>query len=236
MFTKSVAWYDAVYSWKDYKREAERLGLLIERHARRPIATLLDVACGSGQHLTYLKDCYAVEGLDLDPSMLDLARRRHPDVPFHRGDMRAFDVGHRFDAVVCLFASIAYCRSTAELGQAVECMAKHTNPGGLVIVEPFVSQEQFKPGRVSAIFVDRPELKIARIHTGTVVGDTAVMVFHYLVGTPEGVQYFTEPHELTLFSHAQYLAACDAAGLHTVHDAEGLMGRGLYVGVRPISC
>lgn len=235
MFTKSVAWYDAVYSWKDYKREAERLGLLMEQHAQRPIAILLDVACGTGQHLTYLKNWYAVQGLDLDPAMLDLARQRHPDVPFHQGDMRAFDVGRRFDAVACLFASISNCRSTAELGQAVECMARHTNPGGLVIVEPFITPEQFEPGHVSAIFVDRPELKIARIHSGTVAGDTAVMLFHYLVGTPDGVQYFTEQHELTLFSHAQYLTAYDAAGLHTVYDAEGLMGRGLYIGVRPIS-
>jgi hypothetical protein len=73
------------------------------------------------------------------------------------------------------------------------------------------------------------------VHTGTVAGDTAVMLFHYLVGTPDGVQYFTERHELTLFSHAQYLTVYDAAGLHTVYDAEGLMGRGLYIGVRPIS-
>jgi hypothetical protein len=46
MFTKSVAWYDAVYSWKNYEREAQRLRLLMAQHAQSTITTLLDVACG----------------------------------------------------------------------------------------------------------------------------------------------------------------------------------------------
>lgn len=233
MFTKSVAWYDAVYSWKNYEREAQRLRLLMAQHAPSTITTLLDVACGTGQHITHLKPHYTVEGLDLDPKMLNLARRRHPDVTFHRGDMRTFDLGRRFDAVTCLFSSIAYCRSTAELAQAVGCIAKHANPGGLVIVEPFFAPDQFKPGHLGAIFVDRPDLKIARISTASVSGQAAVMLFHYLVGIPDGVEHFTERHEMTLFSNEEYLAAFEAAGLRAAHDAEGLMGRGLYIGLRP---
>jgi len=101
--------------------------------------------------------------------------------------MRAFDLGCRFDVVTCLFASIAYCRSTPALAHAIGCMTRHTNPGGLVIVEPFIAPEHFKVGHVSAIFVDRPELKIARIHTGAIADGTAVLAFHYLVGTPPGL-------------------------------------------------
>lgn len=234
MFTKSVTWYDAVNSWKDYRRESQRLMVLIEEHAQRPVTTLLDVACGTGLHLVYLKDHYAVEGLDLDPEMLTLARQRHPGVAFHQGDMRAFDLRQGFDVVTCLFAAISYCRNTAELEQTITCMARHAKPGGLVVVEPFVPPEQFTPGYVSAVFVDRPDLKIARIHTSEVADGMAVMPFHYLVGTPEGVQHFTERHELSLFSHEDYLTTFKAASLHAVHDAEGLMGRGLYIGVKSI--
>jgi len=146
MFTKSVAWYDAVYNWKNYEREAQRLRLLMDQHAQSTITTLLDVACGTGQHITHLKPHYTVEGLDLDPEMLSLARRRHPDVAFHQGDMRTFDLGRRFDAVICLFSSIAYCRSTTELAQTVGCMAKHANPSGLVIVEPFFAPRAVRAG------------------------------------------------------------------------------------------
>lgn len=166
-----------------YKRESQRLKVLIEEHTQRPITTLLDVACGTGLHLVYLKDHYAVEGLDLDPEMLNLARQRHPDVAFHQGDMRTFDLGRRFDVVTCLFAAISYCRSNAELDLTITCMARHAKPGGLVIVEPFTTPEQFTPRYVSAVFVARPDLKISRIHTSEVDG-MAMMPFHYPAPIP----------------------------------------------------
>jgi ubiquinone/menaquinone biosynthesis C-methylase UbiE len=59
MFTQSAEFYDAIYHFKDYRAEAERLHALIQTHIRRPARTLLDVARGTGQHLTYLRDHYA---------------------------------------------------------------------------------------------------------------------------------------------------------------------------------
>ncbi len=233
MFTKSAEWYDAIYAWKDYQREAERLHALIQQHARRPASTLLDVACGTGQHLPHLKAHYTVEGLDLDEQMLALARQRHPDVVFHRADMVDFELGRQFDVVVCLFSSIAYAKSLQRLEQALRSMRRHVRPGGLVIVEPFIRPERFERGHVAAIFVDRPGLKIARINVGMVEDGVAVLPFHYLVGTPQGVESFTERHELGLFSHEQYLAAFRTVGLEIEYDEEGLMGRGLYIGIQP---
>jgi hypothetical protein len=54
--------------------------------------------------------------------------------------------------------------------------------------------------------------------------------FAYSVGTPAGVEQFTEHHELGLFTDEEYRGAFAAAGLAVEHDAEGLMGRGLYLG------
>ena len=76
VFTKSAAFYDALYSWKDYPAEAARLRELIARHTDG--TRLLDVACGTGKHLEQLQRWYEVEGLDLDPGLLDLARQRCP--------------------------------------------------------------------------------------------------------------------------------------------------------------
>ena len=57
-----------------------------------------------------------------------------------------------------------------------------------------------------------------------------ILDFHYLVGTPEGVEHFTEHHELGLFTDEEYRNAFTAAGLQVAHDPEGLIGRGLYIG------
>src|SRR5262249_33858233 len=96
MFSRSADLYDAVYSFKDYAQEAERVHELVLE--RRPAAsTLLDVACGTGRHLEQLRRWYDVTGIDLDPGLLTVARKRLPDVSLQEGDMRSFDLGRRFD-------------------------------------------------------------------------------------------------------------------------------------------
>jgi len=74
-------------------------------------------------------------------------------------------------------------------------------------MEPWFTPEQWKPGRVSAIFVDQPELKISRMNISEVEDNLSFFIFHYTVGTPQGIEYFTERHELGLFTHEEYLEA-----------------------------
>ena len=232
MFSRSARIYDAVYSWKDYPRETEVVHELVQ--ARKLGAeTLLDVACGTGAHLAELRRWYRCEGLDLEDKLLAVARERLPDVPLHQGDMRDFDLGRRFDAVTCLFSSIGYVLTVEGLAAAIAAMARHLAPGGLLLAEPWLEPEAVVVPHVAAVFVDEPELKIARVNTIEVDGRLSSFEFRYLVGTPAGVEHFTERHELGLFTREEHLAAFREAGLAVEHDEEGLMGRGLYVGVAP---
>jgi SAM-dependent methyltransferase len=233
VFTKTQRFYDLVYSWKDYEAETERLHALIQSQKRAAGNLLLDVACGSGRHLELLRDRYVVEGLDLDPEMLAIARERLPGIELRQGDFRNFDLGRRFDVVTCLFSSIAYARDPAELGSAIGCMAAHLQPGGLLFVEPFIKPEQFVAGHLQMICAEEPELKVARIAGGRLHDGRAVFDFHYLVGQPSGIEHVVEPHELSLFEDADYIEAFRAAGLEVEHDAHGLMGRGLFWGLSP---
>lgn len=232
MFAKSERFYDAIYSWKDYAEEARRLKVLIAAHQRAPGRALLDVACGTGGHVPFLRDDFAYEGLDLDPEMLAIARERNPGIPFHQGNMLDFDLKRQFDVITCLFSSIAYARTPQQLAQATATMARHVRPGGVLIIEPFITPEAWIEGHPAAIFVDQPDLKIARMNVGTREDDVAILDFHYLVATPAGVEHFSERHELGLFTDAQYQRAFTTAGLDVTHEAEGLMGRGIYIGSR----
>ena len=76
-------------------------------------------------------------------------------------------------------------------------------------------------------------LKIARMNVSTREGDFAILEFFYLVGTPAGVEQFTERHEAGLFTEEEHRRAFEAAGLEVEHDEEGLIGRGLYIGRAP---
>lgn len=230
MFTKSARFYDALYHFKDYGAAAGQLHAFIQQH--KPDAkTLLDVACGTGKHLEQLRKYYRVEGFDINPEMLDVARGRCPDVPLHLGDMVDFKLERSFDVLACLFSSIGYVKTVENLERAVASMARHLQPGGLLFVEPWFSPETYWIGRITANFVDEPELKIAWMYTSEIEGRLSIFKINYLVGTTQGIEHFTERHEMGLFSHQEYTRAFEKAGLNVSHDPQGLFGRGMYIGM-----
>ena len=232
MFTQSEHLYDAIYAWKDYKAEARLLIEIVAAHKTSPGSDLLDVACGTGGHIPYLRDAFRIEGLDADEAMLDIARKKHPDIPFHHGDMIDFDLKRQFDVVVSLFSSIGYAVTANRMTRAVCNMARHVRPGGVLIIEPFFSPQAWKPRDKApgANIVDKPEITIVRMVDWVRDGNIVKSIFHYLVGDAGGVRHFTERHEMGLFTDAEHRAAFTAAGMAASHDEKGLMGRGLYIG------
>ena len=128
-FAASASTYDLLYAaaGKDYEREAADLHVLIGEQCPRA-RTLLDVACGTGAHLTYLRRWYEVTGVDVEPAMLEEAATRLPGVELIRGDMRSFVLPQKFDVITCLFSAIGYLQSTVELDEAIETMKRHLCP------------------------------------------------------------------------------------------------------------
>lgn len=231
MYTRSAKLYDALYHFKDYAAASRQLHALLRQH--NPNAEiLLDVACGTGKHLEYLRDCYQVEGLDLNPDLLEVARERCPEVTFHQADMINFRLDHQFDVVTCLFSSISYVKTVENLEQTVSNMAYHLKPGGVAIVEPWFTPQSYWTDTITANFVNEPELKIAWMYTSKVEGQVSILDINYLVGTPQGVDHFTERHEMGLFSHEEYSEAFRRANLSVSYDSKGLFGRGMYVGLK----
>jgi hypothetical protein len=113
-------------------------------------------------------------------------------------------------------------------------MAQHLLPSGVLLVEPWFSKEQWNAGRISMTYVNQPDLKIARISRGSRKGNLSILEFQYLFGTAKGIEHSTEIHKLGLFSDKDYLNAFRSAGLKVIHNAKGLDGRGLYIGVNPL--
>lgn len=229
MYQKSAIYYDSIYSFKNYQKEAEKVHSLIQQNKRSEGRTLLDVACGTGGHLALLKDHYEVQGLDANPDMLKISRQKHPDIIFHKADMLGFDLKRGFDAIICLFSSIGYVKTRQRLNKAIQNMARHLHSGGVLIIEPWFSPEAFTPGTIHGLWVDQPDLKIARMNLSTVKGNLSIMDMHHLVGTTKGIEHFIEHHEMGLFTHEEYLGAFKLARLELTHDPEGLTGRGLYI-------
>jgi SAM-dependent methyltransferase len=224
--------YDAIYAFKDYDRETAHLVELL--HREHPQArTLLEVACGSGLYLQRLAPHFQVEGLDLSNDMLARAAQRVPGVPLHQADMADFALPRRFDVVCCLFRSIAYVRTRERFRAAIACMAAQLATGGLLVVEPFFTPASYRDRSVVLNEFRDERMKVSWMYTmARPAADLGVFDIHYLVGTADGVDHFTESHALGLFDEQDYAEAFAAVGLvlSRVEDASG--GTGVYLGRR----
>jgi ubiquinone/menaquinone biosynthesis C-methylase UbiE len=236
MFSKSAQYYDEIYASidKDYVAEASKAHTFIQKYKKTKGSHLLDVACGTGTHASLLSKYYRVEGLDLDTNMLAVAKKKHPRIRFHQGDMTEFHLKKQFDVIVSLFSSIGYVRTKSRLQQAIKTMSGHLLPGGVLLIEPWFTPQQWHAGRASMTQVNQPDLKIVRMSHSGQRGKISTIEFQYLIGTARGIEHSLEIHELGLFSHEEYMEAFIRAGLDVIHDGEGLDGRGLYIGLKPM--
>ncbi|AYY12659.1 class I SAM-dependent methyltransferase [Actinobacteria bacterium YIM 96077] len=217
---------------KDYRSETEYITKVIR--GRNPRArSLLDVGCGAGGHLGYFVEYFdQVEGLELSGDMLAVARAKLPNSPLHQGDMRAFDLGRRFDAIVSLFGSIGHTWDDDELRGTLNCFARHLADGGVVVVEPWWFLEKFINGYVSADVAKSGARTMARVSRSVRSGDVSTMDVHFVVADDQtGVRHFAETYKHKLFSRDQYESAFVTAGFDVEYVEEVQGGRGIFVGV-----
>jgi len=229
-FYVSARYYDAIYATiKDYRTEATTLAALL-RAMNPACKSILDVACGTAEHARYLTGAgFMVDGLDNDAAFLQISRTKNPTCRFFLGDMSAFDLPDRYDAVVCLFSSIGYLLTLDRVVTALGCFRRHLAPGGIVVVEPWFPPGVIDPQRVGRNEAEADGVRIVRTSRIEVDGRVSRVRFDYEISDASGTRHAEEVHELGLFSAEEILASFREAGLDGKHDPVGLfMNRGLF--------
>jgi len=236
VYGKSARIYDLLYvgsGIKDYPAESAELDRII-RESNPTARTLLDVACGTGAHLVELRRWYSVQGVDLSPAMLAVARGRLPGVPLAEADMRTLDLGQSFDAVTCLFSSIGYITDPSEMRSAIAHIAAHVAPGGVLILDGWVRPDHWREGiRPEPDIAQDDEVLVVRLSVSRRAGNITELDMHHLVQTSAGIEYFVESHRLALTRTEDYVAAVEDAGLAARIIPDYMRGRDRIVGTRP---
>ena len=237
-FDRSAPFYDAIYAarGKSYRTEATQLRALIEDRGIPYGSTLLDVACGTGEHLSFLEPYYEVTGVDASPAMLRVARKKLPRVTFHEKNMSCFSLDSSFEIITCLFSAIGYLPDQDELVAAIRHMAEHLRPGGLLVVEPALGSDNVAPAVTSKMSLDavvegRP---VSVTRTTSAIRQSSVLRirFDYEVALSEeiGKTYrLVEYHPILLVSPRVYTRAFEKAGLGAEYLEPGISGIGLYL-------
>lgn len=231
MYTDSSAFYDLIYSFKDYKKEAAEIIDIVK--AKRPgCKTMLDVGCGTSEHHKYLKDVYQIDGIDLNEKFIQIAQAKNEHGTYTLADMRNFRLNKKYDVIICLFSSIGYLKRLEEITLTLKNFGAHLNPRGLLMIEPWFTPGHYYTGKLGMLAFDKEDVKICRMTRSDRQNELSILNIHYLVATPEnGIAHFEERHELRLTTVDEMLKAFEQAGFNVTFDEEGLTGRGMYYGV-----
>ncbi|MEU2553785.1 class I SAM-dependent methyltransferase [Streptomyces sp. NPDC013313] len=122
-----------VRSGTDVHGEARFCAALVPAGAR-----VLDAGCGTGRVMIRLAELgYDCVGVDLDASMLAVARERAPELPWFQADLTRFEPGllgiaAEFDLVVAAGNVFPFLTAGTEAA-AVERLTAALRPGGLLV-------------------------------------------------------------------------------------------------------
>jgi SAM-dependent methyltransferase len=118
----------------DLGGEARLIDAMVPRGAR-----VLDAGCGTGRVGAFLAAAgHQVVGVDLDPVLIDAARRDHPGPQWLVGDLAALDLPARgitegFDAIVCA-GNVMTFLAQATRREVLRRMRRHLRDGGRAVV------------------------------------------------------------------------------------------------------
>lgn len=118
----------------DGAERAAFLKKLIARH--HPSArTVLELACGTGSILVHLRPEYEVTGLDVSAPMLEVATAKLPGAHLVEADMTQFELGERFDAVLCVYDSINHLLAFGQWEAVFDRAYEHLDRGGIFLFD-----------------------------------------------------------------------------------------------------
>jgi demethylmenaquinone methyltransferase / 2-methoxy-6-polyprenyl-1,4-benzoquinol methylase len=193
------------HAWRERAVDLARVG---------PGSRALDVATGTGDLAIALRRRGAdVVGQDFSDGMLELARRKAPELRFEQGDALALPYADgEFDAVTVGFGA----RNFADLARGLREMARVAKPGGRVVVLEITTPQRPPLSWFFRLWFDRAVPALGRL-----AGDPDA--YNYL---PSSVRRFPGPREL-----AAELAAAGLTEVRWVLTAGGIIA--IHAGTKP---
>jgi SAM-dependent methyltransferase len=209
-----LAWTESILcSPEDYVEETELLITKINEHAKIDVKTLLHLGCGAGGNDYTFKRFFTVTGVDISECMLQIARKRNPQVNYVLGDMRRIRLEERFDAVA-IPDSIGYMTTIDDLQKAILTAIAHLNPGGVLLIvahtkEDFSVNNFVYSGKKGSIEITLFENNYFPDSEKT----TYEATFVYLIRRDGVLSFHSDCHTIGVFSMATWLDLFREGGL-----------------------
>ncbi len=133
-------YYEIVFGKRNFKKECVALMQLIKKFSKIQVSNILDIACGTGQHMTeFSKVGLKVAGLDISARMISETKQKFQDNPnlisLYKEDMSSFKIAKKFDACICMVNSLEILTTNNQIESHFKSVADCLNKGGIYIIE-----------------------------------------------------------------------------------------------------
>jgi SAM-dependent methyltransferase len=239
-----MTFYDRIAKYYDYIQRGltryEKEALEMDGLFRpQGVETILDIACGTGSHVVELaKLGYRCTGQDSSPAMLEPAKKKAREndlaIEFVKGDMCAYGLKRRFDAVLALYAFTSLV-DDEEFRAGLTNAGKAVREGGLLYLnllnaEGEGAEQMADPGSPSAFFMDvvvnQAGIRLARLNQAVFHGEIQDWTAIYLIDEGEGLHWIVDQRQLRFHYLDQVKQELKQAGFSvksvTYSDVQGL--------------
>lgn len=232
IYNSGAKYYDKIYSFIDYKKEVDLLTSLIKKYKLNKGNSLLDIACGTGNHIPFFKKEYEILGIDKSREMIKIAKSKIKDVDFVVSDMLDLKLNKKFDIILCMASSISYLQNYTNLKKVISKLSDHLNSGGILILEPWQTKNgDDLSGKPYLLTYDSKDLKIARVGMMKKRGIISILETSYLIAERnKKIQYFNEIHRLATYEDKKFLNIMNNSRLKSYIEKPG--NNFYYVGVK----
>lgn len=213
LYEGTAPYYDLIYAYKNYANEVQRINQYISEYKKSEGNDLLDIGCGTGEHIKFLKEKYKCVGIDPNQWMLNVARKKLPDIEFIQQDMIQLKLNKKFDVILCLFTAINHAMTLDDLKLTFKNMEQHLKPGGIILLEPAKIKEEpeYKPF-MSTYTSDN--LKIAKVSVKSIKKGLLTCDLHHLIGkTNQPVEHIVETLRFQIYNEDTIINAMEEQGI-----------------------
>ena len=218
---KDLAWtWPIISPPSHYVEETEFFATLIKKYSKTKVENLLHIGCGGGHNDYAFKKYFNTTGVDINDSMLELARKLNPEVTYLNGDMRTVRCNTLFDAVVIL-DSIGYMTTTKDLEKAFQTAYTHLKRGGVFLTLVEALPEKFIQNRTECRICseDNTEIVFMENYYDPDPSDTTYeCTFVYLIRRHGNLKIYTDRHICGVFSLETWLNLLNGTGFEVIRE------------------